>query len=95
MYKNRWRNALKQLATINRFIKDGYIVKYQGEIIPKCVLKNDGEISELGFYPNKNTFWCFGDNDLNADNGIMYDSIEEFNKDLSDNTEVYKKVNWI
>ena len=91
----RWKNALKQVAKINKYIKKDYLViddtnRNDGPILIPFIIKDYDGFSSIGI-KDGNAFYCYGDNDVDYDNGIMHTSIKDFNKQF-DNLSVYQKI---
>jgi hypothetical protein len=91
----RWKNALKQVAKLNKYIKKDFLViddtnRNDGPILRPFIIRDYDGISSIGILDG-NAFYCYGDNDVTYDNGIMHTSMEDFNKQFN-NLSVYSKV---
>jgi hypothetical protein len=94
----RWKNALKKAASVNRFIRKGYTVLdselESGTLIKAELfsLQIDSEgISSLGM-KSGNAFYCYGDNDIEMDNGIMHTSLKDFTNGSISAIKVYQEI---
>ena len=88
IYKARWRNALKKAAKINRLIRKGYHVFYEG----KQVSQYGGfrlEGKELLFKTGMHSSLIFFVNDSDYDMG-RYMSIIDYNGLLSETISIYR-----
>lgn len=88
IYKQRWRNALKKAAKINRMIRKGYHVFVDGvPIDPGCYWKLNGK--ELLFQIGTHMSLLFYTNSPDWDHG-RYKTIREYNRFLNEKIAVYK-----
>lgn len=91
----RWKTALKEAAKINRILKTNKdVILYDTSCndiitVPFSLIRSDN-ISTLCFVIGK-TIFSYGDNNTEADNGIMYNSIKEI-KDTFKCFKIYKEI---
>ena len=85
IHKRRYLNALKKAARINRYLRKGYHVFYQGQRIHQgFVLAHKDLLLEL----TNNCSVVFYINDAEYDNGY-WTSIKKYNESFAENFEVF------
>jgi hypothetical protein len=86
IYQARYRNALKKAAKINRLMKKGYHVFFDGSPDHKgFVMLGD----ELCLKVSDNSYELFYQNSADWDHGY-YTPIKEWNKKFTESFEVYQ-----
>ena len=86
IHKRRYLNALKKASKINRYLKKGYHVFYDGERIEQGFVLKDNQLSL------KLTDTCsviFYINSSDWDNGY-WTSIKKYNEEFSADFQVYE-----
>ena len=85
IYKQRYLNALKKAAKINRYLKKGYHVFHRGEPQKHGFFMRGDKI--LLKY-SENSCMIYFQNNKDFDHGL-YDKISDFNKQFNEDFEVY------
>jgi hypothetical protein len=85
IYKARYLNALKKAAKVNRYLKKGYHVFFDGSPIKNGFCLKDNSIS---LKINDNFWFTFFINDKSLNNGY-YTKISDWNKEFNEYIEVF------
>lgn len=86
IYKARYLNALKKAAKINRYLKKGYHVFYDGSPQKYGFFMRDGWLL-LKHNECSSTIYFY--NDKEWDHGL-YTKISDFNKDFNETFQIYQ-----
>ena len=86
IYTARYKNALKKAAKINRLMKKGYVVLYDGSPKHQGFVLRDREIL---LKISDNSYYLFYEDSSEFDHGY-YTKIEDWNKNFNERFEVYK-----
>lgn len=86
-YDERYKNALRKAATINRFLKKGYHVFHNGSPVEggKFILRGD----ELLFKSSETFYTLYYQHSPDWDHGY-WTSIKKWNKEFTESFEVYQ-----
>ena len=86
IYKARYLNALKKAAKINRYLKKGYHVFYDGSPIQHGFFMRDNWLLLKHNEASSTIYFC---NDKDYDHGL-YTKIADYNKDFNETFSVYQ-----